>query len=354
MESRDRSDDRVSRVRWKASKLLRTLRTNRCNECWLLRCFADLVTEMGTRFFLLFLACATCRLAPADERVIDGVDESMAAPHGRGNVYAPHLIRYQGEWLMYFGGQGRDGHDRIHLATSDDREQWRQEGVVFAPRGINHVNDPSVVVLEDRLFMFYTRARTGITDSIGLATSRDGRTWIDQGSVLLPSPKPAWDSLLVGRPSVMHDGEQFRMWYDGRKDLPIGSPDQEAPKSSQSRRFVGYATSVDGRTWKKHKTVVFGDDSGGVNVTRISDQLVMLIESRVGTRWATSQNGIQWKARGVLRAKDSESPFGHVTPFLHVANGSIRLYYGAALTNSWDQNSIYSIDLKRSLLDHGP
>ena len=51
---------------------------------------------------------------------------------------------------MFFGGQGKDGHDRIHLATSGDLQSWKQEGGVFAPPGVNHVNDPSVVIVKDQ------------------------------------------------------------------------------------------------------------------------------------------------------------------------------------------------------------
>ncbi len=32
---------------------------------------------------------------------------------------------------MWFGGQGRDGHDRIHLDVSADGAQWEQRGVVL-------------------------------------------------------------------------------------------------------------------------------------------------------------------------------------------------------------------------------
>ena len=46
---------------------------------------------------------------------------------------------------MWYGGQGRDGHDRIHLAESDDGVNWVRRGVVLDNGEANHVNDPSVV-----------------------------------------------------------------------------------------------------------------------------------------------------------------------------------------------------------------
>ena len=131
----------------------------------------------------------------ADESVISSFAKSTEAPHGRGNLYAPDIIKHRGKLLMFFGGQGKDGHDRIHLAVSKDGEVWEQEGIVFAPEGVNHVNDPSVVAVDGVLFMFYTLAGSGVTDAIGLATSADGRKWSDRGAVFSPSPSPAWDSL---------------------------------------------------------------------------------------------------------------------------------------------------------------
>ena len=176
------------------------------------------------------------------------------------------------------------------------------------------MNDPSVVAVDDLLYMFYTLAGSGFTDSIGLATSVDGRSWSDRGdhrknlcakaanaaTVFGPSPSPAWDSLLVGRPSVIHDGKRFHLWYDGRKDLPPGAPDPDAAKSDTSRRFVGYVISRDGVEWDKREKPVFGEDAGGIHVFKSGDDFAMVIESRDGTRWATSPDGITWKSQGIL------------------------------------------------------
>ena len=288
---------------------------------------------------LLSLCCPS--LVRGDECVISSFAESTQAPHGRGNLYAPEIVEFRGEVLMYFGGQGKDGHDRIHLASSKEGGAWEQEGVVFAPEGVNHVNDPSVVSVGGKLFMFYTLAGSGVTDAIGLAVSEDGREWSDRGPVLSPSPAPAWDSLLVGRPSAWHDGERFHLWYDGRKDLPPGAPDAEAPKSETSRRFVGYAVSSDGVTWAKREKPVFGEDAGGLHVTRADERFIMVIESREGTRWASSRDGIKWNSHGQLHPKGEGSPHGHVTPFLRVEGGRWTLFYGAARAATWDQNAIY-------------
>ena len=299
---------------------------------------------------LILLAANEPTVACEPASVLRGSSLTSEAPHGNGNVYAADIVRHGDTLLMYYGGQGRDGHDRIHLATSTDQTSWDPQGVVFGPEGINHVNDPSVVIVNGKFYMYYTRASVGVTDCIGLATSIDGRTWVDRGPTLLPRRKPAWDSLLVGRPSVIHDGTKFRMWFDGRADLPTGAPDPDAPKSPNSRRYVGYAVSEDGKSWQRRDEYIFANDAGGVHVSVVDSRYVMLIESRDGTAWASSNDGILWNDRGLLVSKDQgAAPHGHVTPFLFNDGESLVLYFGAAHAENWNQNSIMRVSLSSFL-----
>lgn len=296
---------------------------------------------MRLRGHLAALALLLSGPALAGELILESFAPSTEAPHGKGNLYAPAIVKHGGEFKMFFGGQGKDGHDRIHLATSPDGGKWTHQGVVFEVKGANHVNDPSVLIVEGKLFMFYTLAKSGISDAIALATSEDGKTWQDQGVVLGPSEKQAWDSLLVGRPAVIHEQGEFRMWYDGRKDLPLGAPDPTAPQAADSKRFVGYATSKDGKVWQRRAEPVLGDNAGGVDVQRVGGQLVMVIEGGEGTRWASSKDGLAWQEHGMLLTKEGErEAFGHVTPFLFERNGKWELYFGAAAAGTWDHNAI--------------
>lgn len=302
---------------------------------------------MHRLFPLLILLFATeTTIAREPESVLRGRGLTSEAPHGNGNVYAAEIVRHRDTLLMYYGGQGRDGHDRIHLAISTDQTRWDPQGVVFAPEGINHVNDPSVVIVNGKFYMYYTRASVGVTDCIGLATSIDGRIWVDRGPAILPRKKPTRDSLLVGRPSVTWDGSVFRLWYDGRADLPMGAPDVTAPKSPRSQRYVGYAESEDGVSWKRNDAYVYSNDAGGIHVSLVDGQYVMLIESRRGTEWASSHDGLSWKDEGLLVAKDERtSPHGHVTPFLFADGNKHVLYFGAARSEYWNRNSIMRVDI---------
>ena len=136
------------------------------------------------------------------------------------------------------------------------------------------------------------------------------------------------------------------MWYDGRKDFPLGAPVKGVPMSANSHRSVGYATSPDGLNWTKYeKNPVFEFDAGAVDVKRIADdRLILLYESHEGTNYAISRDGIAWSNRGLL-VKKTTTPLdqhGHVTPFLFIdpEQKQHRLFVGAARAATWDHNQI--------------
>ena len=288
--------------------------------------------------------------------VVRGTEESELAPHGKGNVYAPDILIENGTYRMWYGGQGEDGHDRIHYAESRDGLRWKKKGVVLEDKTANHVNDPSVVHARNRYFMYYTVAGTGVVDRIDVAVSKNGIDWRRQGTALRAGKPGAWEGLLVGRPSVLFEDGQFKMWYDGRKDLPPNAPDADAPKSPTSKRSVGYATSRDGLRWTRHgKNPVYGDDAGGVHVIRTESCYIMVYESHIGTKIAGSRDGLSWKSSGIL-VKPTGTPVdkhGHVTPFLLVekSRSPLLLFAGAANAATWNRNSIARISLNGEVLE---
>ena len=283
--------------------------------------------------------------------ILKGEVDSELAPHGRGNVYAPDVIWDGTVFMMWYGGQGNDGHDRIAYAESANGRTWLRKGVVLKDDLANHVNDPSVVYVNGRYMMYYTRTEKDVVDRIDLAVSGDGRKWEPKGAVVTAGSDGSWDSLSVGRPSVIfHDG-RFKMWYDGRKDFPPGTPVKGVPISSTSSRSVGHATSEDGFRWVRHPdNPVFGHDAGAVDVKRPGDPYIMLYESRDGTRYAISNDGLKWNDRGLFVAKSGSSidQFGHVTPFLFVDPEKKRyqMFVGAAAASTWDHNSIADLNIE--------
>ncbi len=264
------------------------------------------------------------------------------APHGLGNVYAPEVQRDGDRWLMWYGGQGKDGHDRIHLADSTDGKTWRKRGVVLDCGSANHVNDPSVVKVNGFWWMFYTVAATAEQDEIAAATSTDGITWEKRGVVLPCGPGAACDSAKVGRPAVLHEGGKFRLWYDGQATPAAAVASASAALVQREGRAVGYAESSDGVAWQRHAAPVFHEGSGAIHVSRQGNRLIMVIESRQGIRWTQSADGMRWKPSQLLLplTGGETDRFGQVTPFLQTQGNASVLYFGAAARQSWDGNAI--------------
>ena len=287
--------------------------------------------------------------------ILSGEGDSELAPHGRGNIYAPDVIWDGTGFRMWYGGQGKDGHDRISYAESADGQKWLRQGVVVKDDLANHVNDPCVVEVNGRFLMYYTRTEKDVVDRIDLAVSNNGRKWEPKSAVIAAGSEGAWDALSVGRPSVIFQDGKFKMWYDGRKDFLPDAPVKGVPTSPTSRRSVGYATSDDGFRWVRHSdNPVFGHDAGAVDVKRLRDQFIMLFESREGTRYAVSNDGLKWIDRGIFVAKSGSSidKFGHVTPFLLVdpENTRYQLFVGAAEATTWDHNSIAILSIDENQL----
>ncbi|MFO1020710.1 MAG: hypothetical protein U0903_08445 [Planctomycetales bacterium] len=326
---------------------------------------------MMHHFFLLLvlLACQAVPLCaagePAAKVVLPPSGDAEAAPHGAGNLYAPDVL-YDNvpadnhRFRMWYGAQGRDGHDQIYLAESPDGEHWTRKGLAI-PRGTaNHVNDPSVLRVGSRWYMFYTHTPRDVLDEIALAISADGLHWELHGTVFRPGKPDHWDGLSVGRPSVLHENGRFLLWYDGRKDFPPGSPIQNVPVSKHSSRAVGLAVSTDGKNFQRiQETPVFGEDAGAVHVTRLQQadaqkQYILTFESRAGTRFSLSTDGRHWSPSRLLLPKSSQptEAFGHVTPFLWISPDQTQalLFYGASSAESWDHNRIAMFPLTRQEL----
>jgi predicted GH43/DUF377 family glycosyl hydrolase len=268
-----------------------------------------------------------------------------AGLHGTGNTFAPKVLIEGDLWRMWYGAQGADGHDRIHYAESADGAHWTRHGVVLEHHESNLINDPWVMRHGDGYRMYYTVAEEWIVDTIHLAESADGITWERRGEVFGPDPRGDFDALLVGRPCVMHDGQMFHMWYDGRSDFPPAlSQDGRWPTAWPSRRHVGHAVSSDGVSWTRTGRVL-RDEAGSVHVSQAApDRWVMLIETRQGTEFTLSHDGESWGRRRLLLPL-SGGPWdrwGHITPFLHYGadGGPAAVYAGLARRSSWTEQAM--------------
>lgn len=71
--------------------------------------------------------------------------------------------------------------------------------------------------------------------SIALVESTDGIHWTDPQIVLGPDPKSKWEDD-INRPAIVKRESEYHLWYTGQ---------------SKGHSRIGYATSADGKTWKR-------------------------------------------------------------------------------------------------------
>ena len=254
---------------------------------------------------------------------------------GADNIYAPDILKFEGLYWLWYGAQGGDGRDAIFLARSKDRITWQKHVTWKNPQPVvdhgnfNHVNDPSVVHVNGTFYMYYTGAPNMEDDRIYLATSNDGVNWSKQGMVLDVGLPDSWEPDRVGRPAVLYEQGQFRIWYDGQ--------------IFGVARHVGYATSPDGHNWTRHPANPVVLNEGAVDVDRVGQWYVMLAESGNGTKLYVAKDPVNWKYVGYLFNKSGQGydAFGQVTPFLLVEGGQATgVYFGGASDVCWCKNRI--------------
>jgi hypothetical protein len=261
--------------------------------------------------------------------------KSSCNSHGADNIYAPDILRVGDQYFMWYGGQGQDGHDRIFLATSANLIHWQHHPASGCPQavvdvgGSSHVNDPSVVKHGGTFYMFFTDAQVGIDDKIALATSPDGVQWTKHGIVLDDGAPGQWDSGKVGRPAVLHEEGEFRMWYDGAKP--------------GAGRHVGYATSPDGFNWTRYAGNPIIQNAGAIDVDRVGTEYILLAEGGDATHRYNAPDPVSWSYQGKTLTLSGQpyDQFGQVTPFLYVEDCQlIGVFYGGASDACWCKNRI--------------
>jgi len=156
----------------------------------------------------------------------------------------------------------------------------------------------------------------------------------------------SWDAKRVTQPSVIYDGETYRMWYGALDDGNVWR--------------IGYATSPDGKTWTKRSTPVLQPQVGtfyadGINnpsVVKTGDEYVMWFSGTSGDVTtigrAESLDGINWSnVQQVLTPEDVD----WVSTGEIVSNAEVVLkgdgYHMWFQGGTWDDMQIgyaYSID----------
>jgi len=136
-----------------------------------------------------------------------------------GNVFSPAVLRTDSGFAMWYN----EGNDGIHHATSADGATCvkTKSDSVFGPGEGDYGTPTDCFVLQDGnvLRMWYASLDSEGIRRIGTAESSDGITWTRSGEnpVLAPGDPGSWDDGGVGEPSVIKDGDGFRMWFTGER-----------------------------------------------------------------------------------------------------------------------------------------
>ncbi|RYX83353.1 glycoside hydrolase [bacterium] len=113
------------------------------------------------------------------------------------------------------------------LNSDFTRDKWQAEsiGSVFAPEldwEKACIEAPSVIQHEGKLWMFYAGGYNNEPQQIGIATSKDGITWLRASEEpFLKNGEPgSWNSSESGHPGIFQDPKTGRTWlfFQGNKD----------------------------------------------------------------------------------------------------------------------------------------
>jgi predicted GH43/DUF377 family glycosyl hydrolase len=174
------------------------------------------------------------------------VQAGMAGGSDSYGVESPSVVSTPGGFLMAYGGF--DGETtRLHMATSDDGDEWHAQGTIMQRGDEDAVgaSDPCVLATAARWWLFYTAVRDpiGRRPSIAAAVSASGASWDRVGNVL----EAEEGEIAVSHPCVLEISRTMYAFYSA----DVGG----------SLR-IAMATSADGVNWNRRGTILEPTGSG--------------------------------------------------------------------------------------------
>jgi predicted GH43/DUF377 family glycosyl hydrolase len=275
----------------------------------------------------------------------------------------PWILRDGDEYRLYYSGGDADGKQRICLATApvNDLSNWRRHGPLFDVGGPGSFDArwcvlPHVVKVADNNWHLYYTGNAGsgaglsAFPGIGLATSKDGKTWkrLDGDPILKPTGQPGDpDAIGIAGGSVLSVSlpggkTEWRFYY-------TGCPTVGNPLALNQQKTICLATSMDGVRWQRQGAVMLRDPQrdyenigvAGPVVQQQTDGTFRMWYSAIGTRWgyysicyAESDDGVHWR-RGVKSGDNLQlSPQGTgwerqmvEYPTVIVEGSGLRMFY---------------------------
>jgi len=152
---------------------------------------------------------------------------------------SPSVIRTGSGFMVAFGGNSPSNDDTIGIAYSDDLITYQREPTNpvlrlsssgFDDNGISH---PTLSLVGDTYHIIYT-GNDGSNDRLGHAYSASGANWTksDDNPVISLGSSGSWDDSKLTRPSLLSDGNKYRVMYagNGNDNLGFATLDVAAPE----------------------------------------------------------------------------------------------------------------------------
>ena len=273
------------------------------------------------------------------------LERGPAGAWDAGDVLNPSVVRNGGAYFNFYSGY--DSHTwHTGLATSPDGVRWEKQARILSPDPHTweggYIAANGSALFENGEFLYWYQAGPREVPRIGLARSRDGRTWTKHPEpVLEPGPRGSWDERGAADPYVIREGPYLYLYYLGQ--------------DRARRQRLGVARSTDGLRWDKLRSnpvLELGPpaafDEAGLGepaVWSTSDWYWMLYTGRdrgenrrIGL--ARSRDGVAWQRTGfVFSGAQSWNARVVCDPTVERRDeNSVRVWFGGGDVASPDEN----------------
>jgi predicted GH43/DUF377 family glycosyl hydrolase len=269
--------------------------------------------------------------------VVDSARSNRAEGWDGSYLQKPSVLHEESGYKMWYDGADFDDNIQVGLALSKDGKSWRkaaQNPVLDGePSGWDAFGEHAPFVLKDgNLYKMWYEGSDGNVRQLGYATSRDGINWRkNPGNPVLQAGPDAYDQFVAGHGTVLYEDGLYKLWYHAIGDLD-GIGDLDAS--------IAYATSPDGIHWTKHGPVLVGApeswDTGlwGPSVLKVNGRYWMWYSAGgpiypISIGVATSRDGLAWKRVGnrpVITDPEFIHNFGD--PHVIYDRGLFKMWFG--------------------------
>lgn len=192
----------------------------------------------------------------------DGIHWTHASPPELDHVYAPSVIKDNGQYRLWYVDVSREPWALRHARSNNGRDwqadefpcleidqSWEEKRLFY----------PFVLKNDNIFVMWYGSYWAGHPQktALGMAISHDGIVWHKNphNPVFTPNPNNAWESHYTTSQSVLQlEDENWRMWYASRtappqvnKYLAIGTAHWQGPGEQNASSWTDRANALRGR-----------------------------------------------------------------------------------------------------------